>query len=141
MTTAEPRPGTLQRGDKLYSAFNGKLEVVTFLEEGLADPECTINAWLIRHANGQKARCSMDMYFRTEREAWEDYLRDWTQAIPGLRKTVNEALDVLHEASLELARVQRILQDIDHNTPTKERYCAARQTPTTCTTVSDLPVS
>lgn len=88
-----------KKGDKLYTAFNGKLEVVTFFgltPNGRAyemlkparESDDPITGYVDR-----RFQCAPEMYFRTELAAWEKYYKDCVEAMEPARKGVLEAED------------------------------------------------
>lgn len=80
----------MKRGDKLYNISNGQLETVTFIEEGFADPSCTRTTYLVKDANGRKARCSTGHFATTPKEAWERHLLDTKAGLEAQLKHIAE---------------------------------------------------
>lgn len=100
----------MQRGDKLYKCWNGTLETMTFLEEGLADPSCTVETYLLRRPDGRKVRCSKAMYLATPQAAYERYLDECREAVPTMRAYIAEQEQRLRECEAEIVRVQALLE-------------------------------
>jgi len=88
----------MKRNTKLYGIWDGRLEVVTFLEEGIA-PGATTPTYLCLAANGQRFRCSRDMFLSSELEALRLYL---TQCREGLEYRI----EALNRVSMEIADLE-----------------------------------
>ncbi len=108
----------MKPGDKMYSAFNGELEVVRFVSEGLSDPSCTITTYLVRKDGMfQKSfRCSKDMYKTTEVEAWSECLERYRAALPRLLEKKSEI-----EASIEQTKksIEHLSEKIESLKPSQ----------------------
>lgn len=84
-------------GDKMYDCFNGELETVIFLEEGLAGRGCTVTTYLMSRTNYPSDdphrglfRCDKKMYKTTAREALEEYLQQAEISLNSLDKQIEE---------------------------------------------------
>lgn len=100
-----------KRGDTLYRIGQGQLEKVTFLEESLADPSCTQTTYLVREIGSlRRVRCSVTMYLDTEKKAWERYLIEIEDALPGAEQSVLEAVRIYGHIRAEQAKVLEILK-------------------------------
>jgi hypothetical protein len=89
-------PENPKSGDKLYTAFNGKLKVVTFVREEYAPQMGNIPAesrlsYLCKDSDDKRFNCSPDMYCRTELEAWQKYYKECTEAIGPAKQHLEEA--------------------------------------------------
>jgi len=112
---------TLKRGDKLYRVFNGALETVTFVEERAVEMPFVTGAceyvFTCKKYGGAKFDCSMDMYEKTEMEAWTRYLRECDEAEPGCTKAIRDAeaaLDYLsHEQAKALENIRRMTKAME----------------------------
>lgn len=101
----------LQRGDKLYSCFNGELEEVTFIREKI-NPGASLPTFLLRGKNGEFS-CSTDMYtHRTPVDAYVQYVKDCRAAVPLFEKQVDEANAALNELHSEIGRVNEIIYNL-----------------------------
>ena len=101
----------MKRGDTLYAVHGGKLEKVLFLEQGLADPGCTRETWLVRCLKSHgRIRCSVDSYCTTERAAWERYLAQCQENLPRAKKHAAEATEAVFECEAHIAHVEEILR-------------------------------
>jgi hypothetical protein len=84
-------------GDKMYDCFNGELETVIFLEEGLAGPGCSVTTYLMRKTNYPQDdvhrglfRCDKAMYKTTAQEALEGYLKEAESYLIDLDRQIEE---------------------------------------------------
>lgn len=102
----------MQRGDKLYSYWNGQLRVVTFLEESLAAPECGTPTYLCREPDGRRFRCSREMYCKTEAEALARYLDQCRESLAGTRRTLEAAKLAILEIKVEIAKTEARLKSL-----------------------------
>ena len=98
----------LKRGARVYDVCNGKLEVGTFLEEGIVEG-ASLPTWLVRH-DGRKIRCSPKHYLPSAEAAWERYLQQCKDAIPGLQEHIEEAKHNLAFTESEVKRVEGLLR-------------------------------
>lgn len=95
-----------KRGDKLYKCWNGQLEVVTFVEESIADGAFA-PTWVVREkgqAMGRRLRCSIGSYFLTEKEAWQAELANYKNGLKSqikqrdkLEATIKETLQMMRQ--------------------------------------------
>lgn len=99
------------RGDKLYDVFNGELETVTFIEQSLAAPECTIETWLVRKHKNVLARCSIDAYKTNAELAWQEYLANCKVGLINAQENINKTIDIMVELKQEILRVEKILNN------------------------------
>lgn len=102
-----------QRHDKLYHVWNGQLETVTFLEEGLADETCTRPTYLVRDANGRKSRCSIDMHLLTAKAAWEQYLAEAQQSHAAQVRQLAESQVQLEYIANEIRKATDMIRRCD----------------------------
>lgn len=100
------------RGQKLYKVWNGDIEIVIFLESGLASRECTIATYLVKDwKTGRQSRVSTNMYQESERDAWELYLRECQDALPYAEKHLKEAQEQLEYTQNEIKRITKRLSN------------------------------
>lgn len=105
-----------KRGDTLYRIGQGQLEKATFFEESLADPGCTITTYVVKEYGAlRRSRCSKTMWVDTERKAWERYLVEIEDALPGAEKSVLEAVRTYGYVRAEQAKVKEILEGHPHD--------------------------
>lgn len=97
-------------GDKLYDCFTGSLRTVTFVSQGLAEG-ASVPTYILREASGRKFRCAIDMFLPTEREAYQRYLDNCKQAIPGMRKQITELNESLAFFESEIVRLASLLAE------------------------------
>lgn len=102
----------MQRGDKLYSYWNGQLRTVTFLEESLAAPECGTPTYLCREPDGRRFRCSREMYCKTEAEALARYLDQCRESLTGTRKNLAAAQEAIAHIETEIAKTEARLKTL-----------------------------
>jgi hypothetical protein len=86
------------------------LETVTFIEEGLSEPSCTVTTYLMRETNGRRFRCSKEMYVTTAKEAWQRHLESCQQSLPANVKAVDDAQKQLDWLNREISRVDHLLK-------------------------------
>lgn len=100
------------RGDKLYKCWNGQLEVVTFVEESIAEGAFT-PTWVVREKGqvspimGRRIRCSIGSYFTTEKEAWKAELDNYKQGLKNQIKHRNELNANIKETRKTLAELRK----------------------------------
>lgn len=103
-------------GEKLYRVNgDGVLEVVEFVEESLAGPDCTVTTYLVRGClncrgkNFQKFRVSKEMYVGSELLAWERYLREAEASVPEAEKAAVAAGKHWERVRAEVVRAREEL--------------------------------
>lgn len=107
-----------QCGDKMYSAFCGKLRVVQFVREEIA-PGATLPTYIMREGefpNREHFRCPTDMYVETEQEAWEIYLRDCENVLPSIIEQAKKAQDAVEHCKSEIEKTKARIAEL---TPVK----------------------
>lgn len=99
-----------QRGDKFYRTWNGTMEVATLIEENIAEG-ASIPTYVMRsEVGGKRFRCSKDMYFTTEKAAWEAYLKEIENAIPAIEKHIKDLEGDVAAHKKEVERVKALLK-------------------------------
>lgn len=111
-------PNLPKPGDKLYTAFNGKLKVVTFVREEYAPqmeniPASSRLSYVCKDSDGVPFACSPDMYCRTELEAWQKYYRECGEAMQPARNALANAQEHIEfvdaEANKAALRIAALL--------------------------------
>lgn len=100
-----------QRGDRLYKCWNGKLEIVTFLEESYAEG-ATALTWVVREPRkdrmfGQRIRCSVGSYFTTEKAAWRAELANYKAGLKAQIKQRHELTAIIKETRQTLTELRK----------------------------------
>lgn len=98
----------------LYKCWNGELETAIFVEQSLADKSCTIETWVVRIKNADnktlpfysRVRCSVDSYYLTEHEAWENEFKRYKEGIAAQRKHIKELQSSLRELIVKKATIR-----------------------------------
>lgn len=104
----EPKQ-TPQKGDKLYRCQGVEIEVVTFIEESFSDG-ATIPTWVIdRNGFRPYSRCSVGMYFRTEKEALQNELNEAEQGLIQQLKQIEEHKGYVAETVAMIAKLKEKL--------------------------------
>lgn len=100
---------TPKNGQYVYTAWNGKLEKVTFLEQSLAGPECTIETWLCVDSDGRRFRCSTTMYLPSAKAAMQRHAEQVREALPRMRKAAEESARAVVDCEKEIARAEKAI--------------------------------
>lgn len=96
----------------LYLVWNGVLETVQLIDEHNLNAGATVESYLCLDENGKQFTCSKDMYFHTEREAWEDYLKDLKESIKYNEAEIFSLQNQNAEFREEIFRTERKLQNV-----------------------------
>lgn len=111
-----------KRGDKLYGIWKDTLQIVTFLEESIAEG-AAVTTWVVQDVLGRKARCPTTMYCKTESEAWSRELDDCRKSLPQQikkRDEINQDIEICHariltiELRLKTIAYNEMLNKIEH---------------------------
>lgn len=108
----------MDSGTKLYSVRGdgeskpAELEVVTFVEQSLAAPECTRETWLCRDSSGACFRCSVGAYHRTVRGAWLEYLEGVESSLRAMNREREDLNRRMRFARKEISRVEKEMDGI-----------------------------
>ena len=97
-----------KRFDLFYNYIGGKLEIVTFLEEGLSDPSCQTTTYLMQGKSG-KFRCSKDMYCPTALQAYLECLDECKEAVPLMLETIKDAVEHLEQNLIEIKNLEALI--------------------------------
>jgi hypothetical protein len=116
-----------KKGDKLYTAFNGKLEVVTFIgltPNGRAyEMENPVTAEKpFQFFAERRFQCAPEMYCRTELEAWQRCYKECTDAIEPAKKAVEDAEDYLENVDEEANKAAMNIMRLTPLAPAPDRF-------------------
>jgi|WetSurMetagenome_2_1015567.scaffolds.fasta_scaffold01858_17 hypothetical protein len=98
-----------RKGDPLYNYWNGKWEVVTFLEEGLSSPKCTVKTYLCATDDGRRFRCSKEMYATSQSEALKRALIDRQAEFRTLTPMLQNLEKNIQEVKADIKRIEGML--------------------------------
>lgn len=103
-----------KRGDTLYKVWNGVLETVTFLEEGIdTEAGATAPTWLVREKGkespimGRRIRCTIGMYHTSAKAAWQAELDNYKSGLQyqiDQRKKLGETIKETRAKIIELRK-------------------------------------
>lgn len=96
----------------LYLVWNGVLETVQLIDEHNLNEGATIESYLCLDGNGKQFTCAKDMYFHTEREAWEDYLKELKESIKYNETEIFSLQNQNAEFREEISRTELKLQNV-----------------------------
>jgi len=100
---------TPKAGDKLYDCFNGKLTVVTFIKEEIAEG-ASVPTYILKDKDGRKFSCAREMYVSSEIEAYERYLQQADLGVIQIRKHIQDTLDTLILVTSDITRCKDALE-------------------------------
>lgn len=98
-------PSAIARDTPLYKVFNGKLEVVRFVQkqilEGASEPTYTV-----RQADRRKALVAVDYYHATLQEAWAEEVDNLETGIPRIEQEILDLQKSVVDLKEQLARTK-----------------------------------
>ena len=103
MTTA-----TLQRGQKLYRAWNGVLETVQFREQSVAEGAFA-ETWVVWDGT-RRIRCSVGSYHTTPYLAWAEDLKRHEEGLKAQRKHLAEVRQSIKDTKANIVRLRDMVR-------------------------------